>query len=79
MAGLLTGGDFLNASSQVRGNFVIIPRVTLKNDEPVMLDGMTLEELRQQFTVPVYALDFASFAHLIVTGQKPDHQGGLPR
>jgi putative radical SAM enzyme (TIGR03279 family) len=91
VAGLLTGGDFLKARSRVHGNFAIIPRVTLKSDEPVMLDGITLEELRQQFTVPVYALDFSAFAHMTVTGQKPDlgvpsrasrrgrgGQGGLP-
>jgi putative radical SAM enzyme (TIGR03279 family) len=79
VAGLLTGGDFLKARSHVRGNFAIIPRVTLKSDEPVMLDGMTLEELRQQFTVPVHALDFSAFAQMTVAGQKPDRQGGLPR
>ena len=79
MAGLLAGGDFLKARNRVRGNFAIIPQVTLKSDEPVMLDGMTLKELRQQFTVPVHALDFSAFAHMTVTGQKPDRQGGLPR
>ncbi len=78
VAGLLTGGDFLKARNRVRGNFAIIPQVTLKSDEPVMLDGMTLEELRQQFTVPVHALDFSAFAHMTVMGQKPDRQGGLP-
>jgi putative radical SAM enzyme (TIGR03279 family) len=78
VAGLLTGGDFLKARNRVRGNFAIVPQVTLKSDEPVMLDGMTLEELRQQFTVPVHALDFSAFAHMTVMGQKPDRQGGLP-
>ncbi len=43
VAGLLTGGDFLSARGQVRGNFVIIPKHTLKSDEEIMLDGMTLE------------------------------------
>lgn len=65
VAGLLTGGDFAAATEQVRGDFAIIPRVTLKSDEPVMLDGMRLEELQEQFDVPLYAYDFASFAQLL--------------
>ena len=62
VAGLLTGGDFAVASEQVLGEFAIIPRAALKSDEPVMLDGMRLEELQKEFDVPLYAYDFASFA-----------------
>jgi putative radical SAM enzyme (TIGR03279 family) len=62
VAGLLTGGDFSLASEQVLGEFAIIPRVALKSDEPVMLDGMRFEELQKEFDVPLYAYDFASFA-----------------
>ena len=62
VAGLLTGGDFAAASEQVLGEFAILPRVALKSDEPVMLDGMRFEELQKQFDVPLYAHDFASFA-----------------
>jgi putative radical SAM enzyme (TIGR03279 family) len=65
VAGLLTGGDFAAASDQVLGDFAIIPRVALKSDEPVMLDGMRLDELQEQFDVPLYAFDFASFASAI--------------
>jgi NifB/MoaA-like Fe-S oxidoreductase len=62
VAGLLTGGDFAAASEQVLGEFAIIPRAALKSDEPVMLDGMRFEELQEEFDVPLYAHDFASFA-----------------
>jgi putative radical SAM enzyme (TIGR03279 family) len=62
VAGLLTGGDFAAASEQVLGGFAIIPRVALKSDETVMLDGMRFEELQKEFDVPLYAHDFASFA-----------------
>ena len=62
VAGLLTGGDFLAARERVRGEFAIIPRVALKSDEPVMLDGMRLEALQQQFEVPLYAFDFTQLA-----------------
>ena len=65
VAGLLTGGDFVAARRQVSGDFVIIPKVALKSDEPVMLDGMRFEELCGEFDVPVYAYDFRGLASLI--------------
>jgi putative radical SAM enzyme (TIGR03279 family) len=65
VAGLLTGGDFAAAREQVRGDFVIMPRVALKSDEPVMLDGMRLEDLQRQFEVPLYAFDFAGLAEML--------------
>ncbi len=68
VAGLLTGGDLSAAKDQTVGDFVIIPQVTLKSDEPVMLDGTRLEELQAQFDVPVLPCDFAKFAALIRNG-----------
>jgi putative radical SAM enzyme (TIGR03279 family) len=68
VAGLLTGGDFAAMRNQVRGDFAIIPRVALKSDEPILLDGMRFEELESQFDVPLYALDFAALAKTLETG-----------
>jgi putative radical SAM enzyme (TIGR03279 family) len=66
VAGLLTGGDFLAARDQLRGDSVIIiPRTAVKSDEPIMLDGMTLNDLEQRLGSPVRALDFDSFARLL--------------
>ena len=65
VAGLLTGGDFLAARQNVSGDFVIIPKVALKSDEPVMLDGLRLEELRKEFDVPLYACDFPDLVSMI--------------
>ena len=62
VAGLLTGGDFLAARAQVRGDFAIIPRVALKSDDPIFLDGFRLAELQEQFDVPVHAFDFEQLA-----------------
>ncbi|HQX55262.1 MAG TPA: hypothetical protein PLP07_05000, partial [Pyrinomonadaceae bacterium] len=42
---------------QVVGDFVIIPRVTIKSDEPIFIDGMAYSELKQQFSTPVFDLD----------------------
>jgi putative radical SAM enzyme (TIGR03279 family) len=67
VAGLLTGGDFLAARAQVRGDFVIIPRLTLKSDEPVFLDGVRFEELERQFDVPIHAFDFDQLASFLKT------------
>jgi putative radical SAM enzyme (TIGR03279 family) len=58
VAGLLTGGDFLAARSEVSGDFVIIPKVALKSDDAIMLDGMRFEELCEKFDVPLHACDF---------------------
>ena len=77
VAGLLTGGDFVAAREQVRGEFAIIPRVTLKSDEPVMLDGMRFEEVQKRFAVPLYAFDFASLAAAIETEFIDESQAAL--
>ena len=71
VAGLLTGGDFLAARERVRGDFAIIPKVALKSDEPIMLDGMSFAELQEQFSVPIYALDFPAFASAVKNGFTP--------
>jgi NifB/MoaA-like Fe-S oxidoreductase len=68
VAGLLTGGDFISARDQVQGEFAIIPRVALKSDEPIMLDGMRFEEVQKEFAVPVYACDFSSLAAALESG-----------
>jgi putative radical SAM enzyme (TIGR03279 family) len=73
VAGLLTGSDFLNARADIRGEFVIIPRSTLKSDEEIMLDGMTLETLREHLGVPVHPADLSGLASLILD-QKPQPQ-----
>lgn len=65
VAGLLTGGDLLAAQERIRGDFVIIPRNTLKSDEEIMLDGMKLGELSQSFGLPVYPLDLKSFSQFL--------------
>jgi putative radical SAM enzyme (TIGR03279 family) len=64
VAGLLTGGCFLAARDQIRGDSLIIPRPAVKSDEPVMLDGMTVSDLEQRLGTPVRPLDFTSFARL---------------
>lgn len=65
VAGLLTGSDLLAARDRIHGDFVVIPKSTLKSDEDVMLDGTTLEELRDKFGLPIHPVDIDSFAGLL--------------
>jgi len=57
VAGLLSGRDFLNVAGEVEGDFAIIPEHTIKSDEPIMIDGMMFEELKQRFPLPLIELD----------------------
>ncbi|HEX8249463.1 MAG TPA: DUF512 domain-containing protein [Pyrinomonadaceae bacterium] len=65
VAGLLTGRDYLAVKDRIKGDFVIIPQHTIKSDEPVLLDGMNFDELKAQFSVPVYALDLKGLMQFI--------------
>jgi hypothetical protein len=65
VAGLLSGRDFLNVREQIDGDFVIIPRHTIKSDEPIFMDGMTFEELKRSFDVPVFDLDLPGFLEFL--------------
>jgi len=57
VAGLLTGQDFLAMKDRIKGDFAIIPKNTIKSDEPIFLDGMKFEEVQEKFVVPVYDMD----------------------
>lgn len=57
VAGLLTGGDLVTARDRIKGDFVLIPKTVLKSDEEIMLDGMTLQELRNTIGLPVFPVD----------------------
>lgn len=57
VAGLLTGQDYLKVKDKIKGDFVIIPKHTIKSDEPILLDGMMYEDLRERFPVPMFDMD----------------------
>ena len=48
VAGLLTGKDYLAVKDQIKGDFVIIPKHTIKSDEPILLDGMQFDDLESR-------------------------------
>jgi NifB/MoaA-like Fe-S oxidoreductase len=68
VAGLLTGQDFLAVKDKIKGDFVVIPKHTIKSDEPILLDGMTFDDLKGQYSVPIYALDAQDFIEQILAG-----------
>lgn len=57
VAGLLSGQDFLAVRDKIVGDFAVIPRVTIKSDEPIFIDGMSYDAMKAAFPVPVYDLD----------------------
>jgi len=61
VAGLLTGQDFLAVKDKIVGDFAVIPKHTIKSDEPILLDGMKFDDLKKEFNVPIYDLDVQEF------------------
>lgn len=70
VAGLLTGKDLLAVKDQINGDFVVIPKVTIKSDEPIFLDGMSYDELKRQFPLPVIDLDLEGLLGMLGRGLK---------
>jgi putative radical SAM enzyme (TIGR03279 family) len=58
VAGLLTGSSIVQGLQNSHiGDLVVIPRVMLRHDEEVFLDGMTLNDLEQTLCRKVIAVD----------------------
>ena len=74
VAGLLSGQDFLAVKEKIVGDFVIIPKHTIKSDEPVFIDGMSFDDLKAEFDVPVYALDAEELIKNILDGKTIEGQ-----
>jgi NifB/MoaA-like Fe-S oxidoreductase len=72
VAGLLTGQDFLAVKDKVKGDFVLIPKNTIKSDEPILLDGMQFDYLKSQFAVPIYNLDIEEFIETVCKSKSSD-------
>jgi len=69
VAGLLTGKDFLAVKDKIKGDFVIIPKHTIKSDEPIFLDGMSFDDLKAQYDVPIYPLDVQDLIKKVLAGE----------
>jgi putative radical SAM enzyme (TIGR03279 family) len=71
VAGLLTGQDIVSIKHQVVGDFLIIPSHVIKSDEPILLDGMSFDDLRAEFDIPIVPLDVKGLQRLFA-GDKVD-------
>ena len=67
VAGLLSGRDYLKVTGQIEGDFAIIPKHTIKSDEPILIDGMMFEDLKAKFPVPIYDLDLDGLIQFLAT------------
>jgi putative radical SAM enzyme (TIGR03279 family) len=65
VAGLLTGQDLLKVRDRITGDFVIVPKHTIKSDEPIMLDGTRFDAVEAAFSMPVYAFDTAGLIEFL--------------
>lgn len=65
VAGLLSGQDLLAVKEKLVGDFVIIPKHIIKSDEPVLIDGMTFDDLKQKLGVPIYPMDTPEFMRFL--------------
>ncbi len=70
VAGLLSGRDFLAVRDQIQGDFVVIPKITIKSDEPIFIDGMAVGDVLDQFPVPVYPLDTDGLLEFLQSSRK---------
>ena len=68
VAGLLTGQDIVKFKDSVKGDFVVIPSHIIKSDEPILIDGMSFDEVKNQFDVPVIPQDLSGFLEMIESG-----------
>ncbi len=61
VSGLLTGGDIAAHVRKLDADVrkIIVPSTTLRKNETVFLDGMTVDELQQQLAIPVHIVSGA--------------------
>ncbi len=67
VAGLLTGQDYVAVKDKIVGDFVVIPKHTIKSDEPILLDGMQFDDLKAQFDVPIYDMDVEELINSVMS------------
>jgi NifB/MoaA-like Fe-S oxidoreductase len=73
VAGLLSGRDVVAVKDQLKGCSVIIPKHIIKSDEPILIDGMPFDELKERLGVPIIAFDTAEFIeYLSIQGAAAD-------
>lgn len=57
VTGLLTGRDLTRGLKGVRGEEVLIPRIMLRQDTPIFLDGLTVNEVEEKSGCCLYLVE----------------------
>jgi putative radical SAM enzyme (TIGR03279 family) len=65
VSGLMSGSDVAAVRGDIVGDFAVMPSAAVKSDEPVMIDGMTFDDLKKQIPVELVALDTDEFMSLL--------------
>jgi putative radical SAM enzyme (TIGR03279 family) len=68
VAGLLTGQDIVKVKDLIEGDFAVIPSHIIKSDEPILIDGMSFEDLKKEVGVPLIPQDVDGFLEMIASG-----------
>jgi putative radical SAM enzyme (TIGR03279 family) len=68
VAGLLTGQDIVKVKHLIEGDFAVIPSHIIKSDEPILIDGMSFEDLKKEVGVPLIPQDVDGFLEMVATG-----------
>ena len=71
VTGLLTGQDLLDGlRDHDLGDQLLLPSVMLRQGQPIFLDDMTLDQLRDSLSVPIRVVDGAADIVAAVTGEE---------
>jgi len=76
VAGLLSGGDVLNARREIEGDFLIVPEQACLKSGHIFLDDLTIEDLERELQVPVRH-GGPSLLSMLTAGLAAARTGGL--
>jgi NifB/MoaA-like Fe-S oxidoreductase len=68
VAGLIAGRDILKVKDSIEGDFVVVPSHIIKSDEPILIDGMSFDELKNRFGRTVVPQDVDGLLQMVLTG-----------
>ncbi len=68
VAGLIAGRDILKVKDSIEGDFVVVPSHIIKSDEPILIDGMSFDELKNGIGRTVVPQDVDGLLQMVLTG-----------
>lgn len=80
VTGLITGTDIIRTIQELRekkeeiGNYLVLPRVMLKDDEDIFLDDTKLSELQKKINLPIVVSDGSATSFIEATLISPKNK-----